>query len=120
MKEVVLDSWDDRGDRYQGDDGRSAQVAPHHDLFAVEAIRDHTGRRSKQHGRHRVGEQRHGHRGAAAGDVIGQDDQREKKELVRQLRGQLSEPDVAERGVRESTAEAARTLDRQPDGIHDR
>jgi hypothetical protein len=99
VQEVVFESWDDRGDRDQGDDGRSGQVAPHHDLFTVEPIRDHAGRRSKQHGGHRVGEQRHGHRGAAARDVIGKDDQREEKELVRQLRGQLSEPDVAERGV---------------------
>jgi hypothetical protein len=53
-------------------------------------------------------------------DLIREDDQREQKELVRELSGQLREPDVSKSGVAEDCAKAAMTFDRQPDRIHGR
>jgi hypothetical protein len=52
--------------------------------------------------------------------VIGEDDQRKQEELVRQLSGQLREPDVPESGVLKHRVKATGTFDRQPDGFHDR
>jgi len=51
--------------------------------------------------------------------VIGQDDQREQQELVCQLRGELSKPDVPERGVPQDRSEAAWALDWKTDGSLD-
>ena len=120
VEEVILDAWDHRCDGDRRDHRRAADVAPQHDLFAVDAVRDHARNRGQQHGGHRVREKGHRDRRAAVRDVVREDDQREKKELVGQLCRKLSEPYVAKRGVLEHAAKAARSLDGQPDRIHSR
>ncbi len=121
VQEVALESWNKRRNGDEGDHCGPAQVAPEHDLLAVEAIGDYSRGWCEEHCRNRVGEQRDRDRRAAARDVVGQDDQREQQELVRELRGELREPDVAKRGVPEHSAKASRwSLDGQPDRIHSR
>ncbi len=86
MKEVVLQPGHERSERDQHDRGGATEVRPHHDLLAVHAIRDDARRRREQHRGHGVRQERDRHRCAAAGDLEGENDQREEKELVRQLR----------------------------------
>ena len=116
MSEVVLQSGYKCGDGDERDGSPASEVAPHHQLLAVDAISEHARRWCEQDGRDRVGEQCHRHRGAAARDVVSKDDQREEKKLVRQLRGELRKPDVAKGGEGKHGAKSARPLDREPDG----
>ena len=115
MEEVVSQTGDERRERDQRHRPSAAEVGPHHDLLAIDSIRDHSGRRCKQNGRHRVGQDHDRHRRAAAGDLEGEHDQREQKELVRQLRRELRKPDVPEGGEAEDGPKAARRFDRKPD-----
>ncbi len=92
-------------------DRGAAEVAPKHDLLAIQAVRDHPGRRREQHRGHRVGEQRDRDRRAPARDLVGEDDQGEQEELVGQLGRKLRKPDVPERGVAQDGPKAAGTLD---------
>ena len=111
VDEVAAQLWDKGGQRYQRNGGGAAEVAPKHDPLAIHAVRDHSGDWCEQHGGHRVREQRDRDRRAAARDLVREDDQREKKELVSQLRRELREPDVPERGVAQDDSKATRTLD---------
>jgi hypothetical protein len=109
--EVTTQAGDERSQWDERDHSRPAEVAPQHDLLAIEPVGDDTGRRSEDDGRNGIDEQRHGHRRAAARDLVREDDQREEKELVRQLRSQLSEPDVPEGRVPQHGPKPTRTLD---------
>ncbi len=121
MCEVAAEPRDKGGERDERHHGRAAEVAPHHDLLAIHAIGDDASWRREQHGRDGVRQERDRHRGAAARDVIREDDQGEEQELVRELRGQLREPDVPERRVPQDRSETTRALDRKPDRLfHER
>ncbi len=119
MTEVVAQARHECRDGDQRDACGATEVAPHHDLLAVEAIRDDARGRRKQHRGDGVGEQRHSDRRAAVLHLIREDDQREQKKLVSQLSGQLSEPNVSKSSESEDCAKAARALDWQPYGIHE-
>src|SRR5205807_1469343 len=82
---------------------------------AIHAIRDDAGGRREQNRWHRVGQDHDRDRRAAAGNLEGEHDQSEKKELVRQLGGELCKPDVSEGREPKNGPKAARRLDRKPD-----
>jgi hypothetical protein len=117
MHEIALQTGHECRERDERNDGGSAEVAPHHDLLPIHAVGNDSGGWREQHGRDGVGEQGDRDRRATARDLVRKDDQREEQELVRQLRRELGEPDVPERGVPEDRSKAACAFEGKADWL---
>jgi len=82
MNEVAAQLRDQRGQWNERYGRGTTDVAPKHDLLAIEPVRNNPRGWREKHGRHCVREQRDGDRGAATRDLVREDDQREEQELV--------------------------------------